>query len=99
MLKVPATVISPGDIIKDAILVPTKALVQVLDKSFVMVVGENGMVEQVPVETGGTQGVYTIVKSGLKPGMDVIVDGLTKVRTGMKVNAHAITKEQIEVNK
>lgn len=94
-----ATVISPGDIIKDAILVPTKALVQVLDKSFVMVVGENGMVEQVPVETGGTQGVYTIVKSGLKPGMDVIVDGLTKVRTGMKVNAHAITKEQIEVNK
>ncbi|SUP41413.1 efflux RND transporter periplasmic adaptor subunit [Veillonella criceti] len=94
-----ASVVSPGDIIKGAILVPTKALTQVLDKSFVYTVDESGTVTQVPVVTSGTQGIYTIVKSGLKPGETVVVDGLTKIRNGVKVNATALTKDQVEKTK
>lgn len=94
-----ATVVSPGDIIKGAILVPTKAITQVLDKSFVFVVDADGTVKQTPIETGGTQGIYTIVKSGVKPGMDVIVDGLTKVRNDMKVKATELSKSQLESEK
>ncbi|WP_251440094.1 efflux RND transporter periplasmic adaptor subunit [Veillonella intestinalis] len=94
-----ASVVSPGDIIKGAILVPTKALTQVLDKSFVYTVDESGTVKQVPVVTSGTQGIYTIVKSGLKAGETVVVDGLTKIRNGVKVNATALTKDQVEKSK
>lgn len=94
-----ATIVSPGDIIKGAILVPTKAITQVLDKSFVFVVDADGTVKQTPVETGGTQGIYTIVKSGVKPGQDVVVDGLTKVRNDMKVKATELSKSQLESEK
>ncbi|WP_251454072.1 efflux RND transporter periplasmic adaptor subunit [Veillonella intestinalis] len=94
-----ASVVSPGDIIKGAILVPTKALTQVLDKSFVYTVDESSTVKQVPVVTSGTQGIYTIVKSGLKAGETVVVDGLTKIRNGVKVNATALTKDQVEKSK
>lgn len=91
-----ATIISPGDLIKNAILVPTKAITQVLNKSFVYVVDESGTVTQVPVETSGTQGVYTIVTSGLKSGQTIVVDGLTKVRNGVKVKGTEVTKAQLE---
>lgn len=94
-----ATIVSPGDIIKGAILVPTKAIAQVLDKSFVYVVDADGTVKQTPIETGGTQGIYTIVKSGVKPGMNVVVDGLTKVRNDMKVKATEVSKSQLESEK
>ena len=94
-----ASVVSPGDIIKDAILVPTKAITYVLDKSFVFTVDENGKVTQTPVETSGTQGIYTIVKSGIKPGTTVVVDGLNKIRNGVTVNPTALTKDQIEKTK
>lgn len=94
-----ASVVSPGDIIKDAILVPTKAITYVLDKSFVFTVDENGKVTQTPVETSGTLGIYTIVKSGIKPGTTVVVDGLTKIRNGVTVNPTALTKDQIEKTK
>lgn len=94
-----ATIVSPGDIIKNAMLVPTKAITQVLNKSFVYVVDESGTVTQVPIETGGTQGIYTIVTGGVKPGQTIVVDGLTKIRNGVKVKPTALTKEQLESTK
>lgn len=94
-----ATVISPGDIIKNAILVPTKSIQQVLNKSYVYVIGADGIVKQVVVNTAGTQGMFTIVTSGVKPGETIVVDGLTKVHNGSKVTAKPLTKEQIEQDK
>lgn len=94
-----ATIVSPGDIIKNAMLVPTKAITQVLNKSFVYVVDESGTVTQVPVETNGTQGIYTIVTGGLKPGQTIVVDGLTKIRNGVKVKPTELTKAQLESSK
>lgn len=93
------TVLSGGDVIKDAILVPSRAILPVLDKSFVLVLDKDGKVEQRPVVVGGTQGMYTIVKSGLKVGDEIIVDGLTKARNGMIVKATLLTKEQVEKGK
>lgn len=96
-----ASVILPGEPIKGAMLVPTKALLQVLDKTFVMVVNSEGVVEQRIVQTAGTSGVYTIVRAdttgkGIKAGDEIIVDGLTKARNGATVKATVITKEQVE---
>lgn len=94
-----ATVVSPGEPIKDAIMIPTKAIVQVLDKNFVMVVQEDNTIKQVPVTLGGSQGIYTIVTGGIKPGEEIVVDGLTKIRNGSAVKVTELTKEQIQQGK
>lgn len=41
-----ATVISPGQKLKDAILVPSRAILQIMDKNFIYVVNADGVVEQ-----------------------------------------------------
>lgn len=94
-----ATVISPGEQLTNAILVPTKAIVQIMDKNFVYVIGQDGTVSQKAIELGGTTGAFTIVKSGLVDGDEIVVDGLTKVKNGAKVQAAELTKSQIETAK
>jgi len=94
-----ATVISPGEKLKNAILVPNRAILQIMDKNFVYVVNADGVVEQKTVELGGTTGGETIIKSGLAPGDTIIVDGLTKVKNGVKVNAKLLSKEQLKATK
>ena len=94
-----ATVISPGEQLTNAILVPTKAIVQIMDKNFVYVIGQDGTVSQKAIELGGTTGAFTIVKSGLVDGDEIVVDGLTKVKNGAKVQATELTKSQIETAK
>ncbi len=51
----------------------------------VMLVSSDDTVSSQPVQIGEAVGNDWIVKSGLKPGDRVIVDGLQKVRPGMKV--------------
>lgn len=58
-----------------------------------------GVVEQKTVEIGGTKGNETIIKSGLAAGDTIIVDGLTKVKNGVKVNGKLLTKEQLKATK
>lgn len=91
-----ATVITDGDMIKNAMLVPTKALTQILDKYFVLVVNNEGIVRQVAVKPGATVGMFTVVNGDLKSGEQIIVDGLTKVRPEMKVKPNLITEEQLK---
>lgn len=91
-----ATIIIPGSVQKNAILVPSRAISQVLDKKFVFVVNEDGTVTQTPVEVGAVQGAYTIVTSGLAAGQDIVVDGLTKVRNGAHVKAKMLDKATLD---
>jgi membrane fusion protein, multidrug efflux system len=51
----------------------------------VMVVGGDGKVAVQPVQLGSAQGNDWVVLGGLKPGQQVIVDGLQKVRPGAPV--------------
>ena len=70
-----------------------------MDKNFIYVVNADGVVEQKTVEVGGTSGSDTIIKAGLAPGDTIIVDGLTKVKNGVKVNAKLLSKEQLKATK
>lgn len=94
-----ATVISSNETLENAILVPARSILQVLDKDFVFVVGEDGKVSQVAITKGATKGLFTVIKGNIKPGDQIIVDGLTKVKAGATVNATILTKEQIEKEK
>lgn len=91
-----ATVVSPGAPLTNALLIPTRSIQQIMDKNFVFVIGADGTVTQKAVELGGTSGAFTIIKSGLAEGDEIVVDGLTKVKNGVKVQAQPLTKSQLE---
>ena len=82
-----------GDTLKGAILVPERAVQQLLGKSFVMIVGEDGKSKAQNVELGSKIGSYCIVEKGLTGKAQVIVEGLTALTEGMDL---AITEVKPE---
>ena len=82
-----------GDTLKGAVLVPERAVQQLLGKSFVMIVGEDGKSKAQNVELGSKVGSYCIVDKGLTGKEQVIVEGLTSLTEGMDL---AITEVKPE---
>ena len=90
-----AAVVSDNEIAKGSLLIPTKALVQLLNKDIVDVVVD-GKITQKAVKTGGTYGIYTIIESGLDEKDVIVVDGQNKVQVGQAVAPEETTKEKLE---
>lgn len=84
-----------GETVKDAVLVPQRAVQQLLDKSFVMVVGDDDKSVSRVVKLGPKIGSYYIIESGIDPGDKVVVEGLTKLREGVPLNVTMVTAEQL----
>lgn len=62
------------------------------DKKFVLVVKDDSTVEYRPIELGRLVDGYRVVTGGIKAGEKVVVNGLQRVRPGMKVTATAAPK-------
>lgn len=90
-----ATVISDAEVSKDSILVPTKAILQLLNKDILDVVVD-GKVQQKSVKVGATYGIYSIIENGITENDEIIVEGQNKVQVGQAVDTMKITKEQME---
>lgn len=90
-----ASIVSDTEIAANSILVPTQAIVQLLDKNLVDVIEDNKVVQK-PIEIGGTYGIYTIVTKGLSTDDVVIVEGQGKVRVGQQVVGEEIAKDALE---
>lgn len=71
----------------DGLLVPQSAIQQDQAGSFVMVVGDDDVVKPKYVELGQTYGTTRSVTSGLEASETIVVNGLQKIRPGIKVNA------------
>lgn len=84
-----------GEVIPNAILIPQRAVQQVLDKTFVMVVGPDDKSVSKNVTLGDKVGSYWIVKSGLDESDKVIVEGLTKLQEGVPLNVTMATPEEL----
>ena len=80
-----------GETIPKAILVPQRAIQQLLGKSFVMVVDENGKSKAQAVELAQQVGSYYVVTSGLKATDSVVVEGLTSLQEGMDLAITEVT--------
>lgn len=85
----------PGLPIKNAILVPQRAVQQVLDKSLVTVVGTDNKAEPRTVILGEKIGSYYLVKEGLTVNDTVVVEGLTKVQEDMVLDATIVAPEEL----
>ena len=84
-----------GDTLHNAKLVPERAVQQLLGKSFVMIVGEDGKSKAVNVELGTKVGSYYVVNSGLTGNEQVVVEGLTSLTEGMDMNVTTVTPEDM----
>jgi multidrug efflux system membrane fusion protein len=68
------------------VLVPERAIGTDQTKKFVYVVGANGQPQFREVKLGALQGGMRVIANGsVKPGENVIVDGLQRVVPGMAV--------------
>ncbi len=84
-----------GDTLHNAKLVPERAVQQLLGKSFVMIVGEDGKSKAVNIELGSKVGSYYIVNSGLNGNEQVVVEGLTSLTEGMDMAVTTVTPEEM----
>ncbi len=71
---------------KGALVIPTRAIIELQGQFTVFVVDENNKVQLRIINTASTFGQYTVVESGLKEGDKVIVEGMLKVKPDMVVN-------------
>lgn len=74
---------------------PERAVQQVLDKSFVIVCGDNNQSVSKIVTLGDKVGSYYIVKKGLTEKDVVVVEGLTNLKEGQTLNPTAATAEEL----
>ncbi|WP_394200214.1 efflux RND transporter periplasmic adaptor subunit [Shewanella waksmanii] len=81
------TLIIESPITEKALLIPQAAVQEDQQGRFVMVVNENNEVQKRVVELGDRFGIDWRVLSGLEDGERIVVDGLQKIRPGIKVEA------------
>ncbi len=91
------TIVSDAEIAKGSILVPTKALVQLLNKDMLDVVVD-GKVQQKAVKVGATYGIYSIIESGIDVNDVIIVEGQNKVQVGQAVDPSETDRESLEAS-
>lgn len=73
-----------------AVLVNDSAVGTDQTMRYVLVLGPENKVEYRPVELGPLVDGLRVVRSGLKPGDTIVVNGLMRVRPGMQVNPQLI---------
>ena len=75
------------DTLAGVVAVPTAAVQQGAKGSHVYRLGADGTVAAVPVKLGPVDGPLAAVEAGLAAGDKVVVDGLDKLKDGVKVEA------------
>lgn len=75
------------DLYPNTVLIPARAVSQVLDQAFVAVLQPDSTLEQRPVTLGPRIAGDWIIESGLEAGETIVVDGAQKARPGARVQA------------
>jgi membrane fusion protein (multidrug efflux system) len=81
------------DTARGSLLVPQRAVRELQGTYQLMVVGADGTVTQRPVTTAERVGSLWRIADGLQADEQVVVDGLQKIRPGMKVAPKTVTIE------
>lgn len=80
---------------KNALIVPQRAVQQLLDENFVLVVDKDNKSALKKVVLGEKVGSYYIVKKGLDSDDVVIVEGLTTLQSGQEVEFTMVTADEM----
>lgn len=96
LVKNPDGVLRPGffararvvaEVLKDAVVVPQRAVSEVQGSYSLGIIGADNKVEIRPVKVGARSKTDWVISSGLKPGEKVVVEGLQKIKEGAVVLA------------
>jgi membrane fusion protein (multidrug efflux system) len=96
LVKNPGCLLRPGfyararivvKVLKDAIVVPQRAVSEVQGAYQLGVIDSDGKAEIRPVKVGARTDSDWVITSGLKPGEKVVVEGLQKIKAGAQVVA------------
>lgn len=83
------TVSAQTEVLKDAVLVPQRAVSE-LQGSYQVVVVDTGDIAHIrPVILGPSIGTNTVIAKGLACGDQVVTEGVDKIKEGMRVTPHA----------
>ena len=94
LVRNPGSILRPGfyararivaDVLKDAVVVPQRAVSEVQGAYQLGIIGNDNKAEIRPVKVGARTGTDWVIASGLKPGEKVVVEGLQKIRAGADV--------------
>lgn len=77
-------------VLENAVVIPRRAIVELQGRLRVYAVNQQNEVEAIEIELGPKRGNDVVVKSGLKGGETIIVEGLQKVRPGMQVDPQPV---------
>jgi len=91
-----ARVRATGGEIKDALIVPDRAVQEQLGRYFLTVVGEGDKAELRPVELGPRFGNRQVIKTGIAAGDRVVVEGIQKARPGQPLKVTPVTLEDFD---
>jgi membrane fusion protein (multidrug efflux system) len=78
-----------------ALVIPQRAVFEVLDKSYVYVVGEDDKVHQRPIVVEHEQDDIYLVGEGITAADRILIDGIQQVRDGDAVECEFRTPEQV----
>lgn len=81
---------------KNAILVPQRAVSEIMYKHFVSIVNSENKVEMKEVKLGVRVGRLWMVEGGLDGTETIVVEGIQKVKTGSAVNPEPMTEADLE---
>ena len=88
-----------GSVPYPALLLPDKAIATDQAQRFVWVVGQDGQVVYRQVFLGAHIGQSRVITQGLKADEWVVIDGLQKIRPGIKVNPERISLAELQDGK
>ncbi len=83
------------EVVKGALLVPQRSISELQGRYSVFVVSNENIVESRQVSVGNKLGEYWIIREGLKAGESVVIEGLQKIGTGLKVKPHLVEFESL----
>ena len=85
-----------GSTVPNAILIPQRAVTDVMYKHFVYVINDDNTVSMKEVQLGARIGKLWLVKSGLDGTETVVVEGVQKLKEGAKVSATSMTEADLD---
>lgn len=80
---------------KNAVLIPQRAVKEMLYKKFVFVIGNDNKVDMREVTLGARVGKLWLVEKGLNGDETIVVEGIQKVNKGSEVKVTAMTEAEL----
>ncbi|MBD3626842.1 MAG: efflux RND transporter periplasmic adaptor subunit [Cyclobacterium sp.] len=80
--------------VRNAIIIPQKAVFEIQDRSFVYVVGDDNQVEMRSFIPRARFSHYYIVESGLEAGESLVFEGIQNIKNGMTIQPKIVASEE-----